>query len=1037
MWRKGRTLAAVLVAAFAAGLGAGPARGQAPQPPPAQASQNAPVRAESGEGETVTAIRIVNEQGRVLTENPPGLSVTPGKPLAAEALRESLRQLYRTGDYADLRAETAPVSGGVRLDFVVRENLFVNEIRVEGLKEPPSEGLALASLRLNLGDVFHEADLTEALDRLRQTLREDGLYQARLTPSLAPRPETHQMDITVRVEPGPRAHAGEMRVLNHTEYPDAQLLSRFKLRTGKEINAARISSGSERIRKFLVKKRHLSARVAVHRGDYDAAKNRVPIEVEVSEGSKVRVEIVGAKVSSGQLRKLLPIFQEGAVDTDLLEEGRRNLRDRLESEGYFDAEVNYSTSEKAGTASAKGYDPGEQIVTYRVERGDRHHMLGIAIEGNRYFNTELLLSRLQVQPAVYASRGRFSRRLLKRDVEAMRDLYFANGFLQAKVTGDALDNYRGKEGDLFVQFKIEEGPQTLVAALKIEGNHAFTDEELFGVAGSTPGQPYSEFSVAGDRDNILAMYLNEGFPEARFVPSAEEIAPAAEAAENKGNGSARAASSAQPAVNLTYRIEEGPRIMVRQVLMGGYEHTRQGVIRREVRMRPGEPLRQGEVVETQRRLYNLGIFNRVSIAPQNPDGTNREKTVAVMVEEGKRFTVAYGGGFEVQRLGSATDPTAGDFRVSPRGILELSKANFTGRADTLALKLRGSTLQGRAVLSYSTPNTFGNPELSFQATAFAEKTRDVNTFSAQRYEGSVQLTQTVSQATTLFYRYVFRKVLVTSLNIPAEEVPLFNQPTLVSLLGVTWFRDRRNNPVDPSKGNFTNLDFSVAGTSLGSSANFARFFAQSTTYHPFKRRFTFVRSTRFGVLQPYGDTVSLTFPPPTTLPPPVVIPLPERFFAGGGTSVRGFALNQAGPRDPVSGFPVGGQALLVFNQEFRFPMRLPFIGNRLGGAAFYDAGNVYSRVGRISFRASPPKPLIDSSNQCTANCTNELNYMAHTIGFGVRYATPIGPVRVDFGYLVNRAQFVVPCPTSTVTSPCQQATQLPRFQIFFNLGSTF
>ncbi len=1035
MWTKSCARAAVLAAMAAACPGAIQARAQAPQPPPTQASGNPPVPGEPAQGESVVAIRIVNEQGRVLSENPLGLAIGLGKPLDSEALRASLRQLHRTGDYADLRAETASVPGGVRLDFVVRENFFLNEIRVEGLREPPSAGVALASLRLNLGEVFRESDLAEALDRLRQTLREDGFYNARVTPLLTPRPETHQMDITVRVEPGPRARADEMRIVNHTEYPDTQLLSRFKLRTGQEITAGRVSRGSERIRKFLVKRRHLSARVAVRRGEYDGVKNRVPVEVEVSEGPKVRVEVVGAKVSSGQLRKLLPIFQEGAVDTDLLEEGRRNLRDRLESEGYFDAEVDYSTSEQAGSASANGYTPGEQIVTYRVERGGRHHMLGIAIEGNHYFSTEMLLSRLRLQPVAYASRGRFSRRLLQQDTEATRDLYFANGFLQAKVTGEALDNYRGKEGDLLVKFQIEEGAQTLVASLKIEGNRAFTDEELLGVIGSTPAQPFSEFNVASDRDNILAMYFNEGFPEARFVPSVEEIGSASEAAEAKGNGSPRAADSGQPAVNLTYRIEEGPRILIREVLVGGFEHTRRGVIRREVRMRPGGPLRQGDVVETQRRLYNLGIFNRVAIAPQNPDGTDHEKTVVVMVEEGKRFTIAYGGGFEVQRLGSATDPTAGDFRVSPRGILELSKANFTGRADTLALKLRSSTLQGRAVLSYSLPNTFGDPHFSSQATAFAEKTRDVNTFSAQRYEGSIQLTQTISQATTLFYRYAFRKVLVTSLRIPPEEVPLFNQPTLVSLFGATWVRDHRNNPADPSKGNFTNVDMSVAGTRIGSSANFTRFFAQSTTYHPFKRRFTFVRSTRFGVLQPYGDTVSLTFPPPITLPPPVVIPLPERFFAGGGTSLRGFALNQAGPRDPISGFPVGGQALLVFNQEFRFPMRLPFIGNRLGGAVFYDAGNVYSRVDRISFRFSPPKPVVDSSNQCVSNCTNELNYLAHTIGFGFRYATPIGPIRVDFGYLANRAQFVIPC-TSGIAN-CQQSTQLPRFQIFFNLGSTF
>src|SRR5260370_9085025 len=114
-----------------------------------------------------------------------------------------------------------------------------------------------------------------------------------------------------------------------------------------------------------------------------------------------------------------------------------------------------------------------------------------------------------------------------------------------------------------------------------------------------------------------------------------------------------------------------------------------------------------------------------------------------------------------------------------------------------------------------------------------------------------------------------------------------------------------------------------------------------------------------GLLAPYPDPVSLTFPAPTTLPLPTLIPLPERLFAGGGTSLRGFALNQAGPRDAVTGFPVGGQALLILNQEFRFPMRLPYIGSALSGALFSYWGNVYSLFNPVTFRAYPPAPVFN------------------------------------------------------------------------------
>ncbi|HVH50273.1 MAG TPA: BamA/TamA family outer membrane protein, partial [Candidatus Bathyarchaeia archaeon] len=266
------------------------------------------------------------------------------------------------------------------------------------------------------------------------------------------------------------------------------------------------------------------------------------------------------------------------------------------------------------------------------------------------------------------------------------------------------------------------------------------------------------------------------------------------------------------------------------------------------------------------------------------------------------------------------------------------------------------------------------------------------------------------------------------------------------------FRDSRDNPADATKGSFNSADFSDADTNIGSSASFLRFFFQNSTYYPTKRRFSFARSIRIGILVPYGDTVSLNFPAPTTPPLPRVIPLPERFFAGGGTSLRGFALNQAGPRDADTGFPVGGQAMLVLNQEFRFPMRLPFAGTSLGGAIFYDGGNVYSRLGRISLRWEPPAPVFRAATGsetpcpttqplCKSDFSNELNYFAHTIGFSVRYATPVGPIRVDLGYQLNRPQFVIPCPNSTFDAngvpSCQQATRLPGFQFFFNLGASF
>jgi len=858
----------------------------------------------------------------------------------------------------------------------------------------------------------------------------------------------------VKVDPGPRVRLGQVELQNNTEYSNAQLLKLFKLKAGSELTIARGQSAVGRIRKFLEKKGHLSERVSLRRGEYNAANNTLPLTLDVTAGPTVHVTVVGAKFSKRDLRRLIPIYQEASVDVDLLEEGKRNLQERLEREGYFDAKVNYAVSDDTTNGSVESKS-GEEAITYKVDRGIRYKALQIEITGNRYFSKDTLLSRLSIVPSALFVRPRYSRRLLDSDVASMTNLYAANGFLSAKVVGTPTEK-KQKSGQLLVRFDIDEGKQTLVSSLKLEGMSAISEEEVRGVLGSLPGQPYSETTIASDRDNILALYFNQGFPNASFSWTA--VPDTSEDKEKEGDGEKGTAirrptegpggvaiERAEP-MKLIYKIEEGQQVIVRRVLVSGYKHTRPRIIRRQVRVKAGKPLREEDVVGSQQKLYNLGVFNRVSIDQQNPNGTDPDKSVVVLVEEAKRYTIAYGGGFEAQRLASTTDPTGGEIEASPRGIFEISKENLTGRADTLSLKLRGSFIQGRALLAYTAPEAFNSDKYSLQMTAYVEKTQDINTFTQTRFEGNVQITDQLSPRSSVLLRYAFRKVDLSNLNVPQEEVPLFYQPTLVSEFAATWFRDTRDNPADASKGSFNTADFSVASTAFGSSASFFRILMQNSTFHKISRNWSFARSIRLGILEPFASTVSLSFPAQTGTPSPQLIPLPERLFAGAGTSLRGFALNQAGPRDALTGFPVGGQAMLILNQELRFPLKVPFVGPNLGGALFYDGGNVYSRLDRITLRWSSPEPVFKPAypnlapgrfnpTTCLYNCTNELNYFSNTAGFGLRYATPVGPIRIDFGYALNRPNFVVPCKNNVPL--CQQGTKLPGLQFSFNLGSSF
>jgi len=946
-----------------------------------------PDSAESMLGQRVASVRVIGEDGRTIAQDPASLPLRPGVALERSALRSSLHSLYATGRYADITAQAVAVAGGVEIDFLVSENLFVGNVRVEGIREPPSESQAVGTLRLGLGETFRQRDLDRGLRRLEQVLRDNGFYKATFHPVLARQPGTHLIDVTVNVQTGARARLGAISAQNPTSFQAYDLVHASRLKPHQTLTAARLEKGTERVRNWLFKRGFYAARVAARSGEYDAAGNVVPVTLEITAGSPVSLEVEGVKLSSGKLKQLVPIFQEGSVDEDLLAEGRRNIRDYFERKGYIDCDVQYTSTEGQGDSARK--------ILYAVSLGAKRRLVAVQFTGNKYFQNELLRSQLTIHPAEVFRPAIFSRRLLQQNEDAIRALYVSNGFAAVKVQSETTENYNNHAEEVLARFHIEEGPQMLVESVEISGNTALPTSDLLAVIGSRPGQPFSDANIASDRDNILALYLDSGLPDTRFE--------------------SRSTPGAEPGrMRLAYQISEGPRITVAEVLVSGNEHTRMDVIRRRIEMKPEEPLREGDIISTQRQLYNLGIFKHVAVASENPQGNETDKTVLVNVQEGQRFAVGYGAGFEVQPLNNTNSPTETSLDFAPRGIVEFTWANFLGRAHTIDVRVRASTLQGRALVQYTAPQIFNLKNWNMQLIGFADKTRDVRTFTSTRYEGTLLFEHHYSRVTSFVYRYTFRRVLTGDLRIAPEEIPLFSQPTKISGPSMAWIRDGRDNPANPTRGRFYTIDVGLFPQALGSTASFMRIFVQNSTFTPLPHHLVFARTTRFGIETPFGSSVSND------------IPLAERYFAGGGTSLRGFGLNQAGPRDTTTGFPIGGLALLTFNQELRFPLRLPFVTAAVTGAVFYDAGNVYSSIRTISARTTPSP--------------TDLNWLSHSIGFGVNYPTPVGPIRMDFGYLLNSPQFTVCANTSascpTPTNPVMLERQ-HHFQFFLTFGAPF
>jgi outer membrane protein insertion porin family len=339
-------------------------------------------------------------------------------------------------------------------------------------------------------------------------------------------------------------------------------------------------------------------------------------------------------------------------------------------------------------------------VVYDIHPGDRHKLAAVRISGNHFFSDEQIRSRMQDQAAGRIfSHGRYSEAFLEEDVHGIQNLYRASGFRQVQVTSKLVKSYHGDPSLLAIDVTVKEGPQTRVAWVRIEGEYTLPQEQLPELS-TAENQSFDESSLAEDRDRILGRYFDHGFPNATVDVAYIDIP---------------LESATWPRVGVTFTIHEGEQFLVNQLFLDGLHHTRPGVARREVRVEPGAPLSQQDILESQRRLYDLGLFKQVDTAIQNPDGTESRKNVLVTVAEADRYTFDYGAGIEFQTGQPAygTSQPLGATGVSPMVSLGVSRINVGGRQQTITLRGNLGRLQQRALISYDIPRLLNLEQSSF------------------------------------------------------------------------------------------------------------------------------------------------------------------------------------------------------------------------------------------------------------------------------------------------------------------------------------
>ena len=1062
------------------------------------------------EGRLVSAIEIVFEgsqpdasaEASFLTV----LKVTPNTEFSAVRVRESLQALFDTQRVANARVEvieSAGRSGPIRLRFVIQRQVQISEVNIEigpttGLPVAPDELRARLSLA-QPGSRLSKQIIIRNTDEIQVYLRDRGYFNAVVDAQEQLDSTGTRAVVTYRVTLNEQARVEAFNI-GITGFDPAPLRAELRLQRDAFFTREALAEDIKRIREAIIAQGNLAPQLEDPRVERDNETNRITINMQGGIGPKVNVVLQDYELKEKTQRELLPVMREGNIDLSAIEEGARRLRNKLQEEGYFFAEVTpvcsvvppvIGTPANDTRESCENLDPnalsGRTIeIKYQIDKGRRFKLTDIRISGTNTLTFEDVEADLKSQkasalgliPFLGYGRGYTSLTLLEQDRRTVRNYMRELGYRRAEV--EVLQGVSINGENLIITFNVIPNELTRIAGVEVRGNKIYTDEQLRDELKTVIGSPFSRAQARFDGDRVLALYSREGYANAQVDLSVVEL-------PRKGD---------EEQVRLIYTItcrsdagdrngscvNEGDKVFVNRIVVNGVtgdaktQQRKRNAIMRAIPLQEGDVLRADWVAESERELYLTDAYRQVIIHVEPAGETasgHKKKDLIIDVEEKKPRVMDYGGGF-------STDTGA-------LGLFELSNVNLMNKLRHGAMRLRVSRQQQLIRLEYIDPKfkrynkrQFAPLALTVQyqrdstVTRFFRSAIDRGTFGiVQRLDedgnpidefGANVKEPTINRLTIALetQRILDQKThTIVFARYSYEDVRLFNLQSLLvrpilqpdravrlSRFGASLVRDTRErcergllgvvrdpesvdsaipgeicryNQVDATRGYFFSVDYAVALRQLGGNLSFNKLQASYRTYHKINR----LRGTVLAANATLGlanlfnprdrdgngqiDEIDRT------------LPISERFFSGGSTTLRGFGFEEAGPRRAIipEGIfrdqdgdivelnpftvPVGGNALAVVNLEARVPLT-----KTLQVVPFYDGGNVFRRVGDL-FRKKDPTPVPAGDILAEINAANLRARWSNTVGLGFRIQTPVGgALAVDFGYLLNPPEFLIP-----------------------------
>lgn len=912
------------------------------------------------------------------------IDVRAGQPLRRSDIRSSIGRLLSPGlaRFDDVVVLVEPAGDGVRVLFRLTPRHAVVDLAITG-----ASGIDAAELRrlvlARYGGLPARERLANIEAATERILADRGYLDAEVTARPSQQHQPHQATLVLDVAAGAPAILGQVDVTGTSPLSVETILKRAAVQPGGAYRRRDVQTRLDAIANELRAERYYEAvaRPTETRG----ADGRVALTLFVNAGPLVDLRFTGDPLPPGRQTDLVPIERERSADDDLLEDSRRRIESALRGLGHKDARVVYTRVEADGGTRL--------LLTFNVTRGPRFVVGAVEWPAGLSVPSSELAEALAVVPG-----EPYNAAAVDAGLSRVRALYLRRGFYAVDVRPEIAVVPAGAPAAaprVDLKPAIVEGPLGTIREVAIEavGTQAVAPTALREVMRARAGLPFVVSDVILDQRAIVQRFLDLGYRT-----------PAVQIREERSNDGRD--------VRLIVAVNEGPRILVESIVVVGNRRISAESVLDEVTLRPGEPFSAAEEVESVRRLRAVGIFRSVSILSEGVTPASTRASLIVAVEELPAIAVGFGGGLEVGRgPRRAGDTLVEQAQLAPRGFFDVTRRNLGGRNRSISLFSR-LALKPRT-RSDTTPESdrrrFGFAEYRVTGTfteqrAFGTETGVLigltseqairTSFKFRRQRANAEALRPIRPGLTWFGRYALDFSRLFDELIDEDEQPLIDRlfpQVRLSILstGMSW--DRRDQILSPTRGTFATGDVEVALRGIGSQVGYVKTFLQVSGFRRLTSSDRAVAAGRVQVGLARGferiatvedaDGNPVLGPDGQPLTELVAdLPASQRFFAGGGTTVRGFQLDRLGVSRVLTanGLSRGGNGLVVLNGELR-AAAARILGRQLSVVGFADGGNVFAQAGDV-----------------------DLKRLRAALGFGVRYDSPLGPLRLDFGFKLGR-----------------------------------